>query len=1144
MLKQIEGSRAVAEAVARCRPEVVCAYPITPQTHIVEALGRWCSRASSAPLRLPQRRIRVRGPERRHRRLARRAPAPTPPPPSQGLLFMAEAVYNAAGLGLPIVMTRRQSRHRRAHQHLERPLRRDGAARRGVDPALRRADNQEAADLHVQAFRLAEALSCPVMVCVDGFVLTHAFERVDVPVAGGGRRLPSALRAATGCSTPREPVSIGAHGRPRRLHRGALPGAPQAARARSSAFPSSPHEFARALRSRSGGLLRPYRTRGRRDGRGGDGLGQRHLAGRRRRDARSGHAVGALGAVHVPPLPGRRPLAAALRSADRSSCSRSNLARAWAACSPPTCAWRSGGSRPPVHTVVAGLGGRAITRAALDACRRAGPRGNAGATCTSSTSTGRSSTARLRAPEARSGPSAECPSRRRPTRCAEDGICSPRMQRSTRPGPSPSATACSTRRRARCRRRTDRSNALTSGHRACQGCGEALGARYVLDAAMRATGGQLVAVNATGCLEVFTHAVPGDVLAGAVAALAFRATPPSVATGVAAALRRQGQAGARHRPGRRRRHDRHRLRRPVRHVRAQRRRPLRLLRQRGLHEHGRSALERHAAGRPHATTPAVGPRARERLRHGKNVPLIAMAHGIPYVATASVADLHDLEDKVEQAMMHARRPLPARPRPLSARVGRSGRRDHPGRAAGHPMRAVPALRGRSTAWSRAERPSAGACPVDDYLRLQRRFAHLFAEHAPSGSALAQAPSIADEQHRRFGLLRRGGRHERSRLPSPWTSARAARTTPARGAPSGRSTSIAWRPATAPAPRARTSRAGSTTPSRATTRARGRRWSRRIRCPRSWDAPAITRARPRATAASSMRPSASTRSSASSATWPSREGWPLPAPAPPTGKSVLVVGAGPSGLAAAYHLRATRPRSRRSGTRAAAPGGMMRFGIPRYRLPRESSTPRSRASSTSASSRARRARSTTSRPAMADGGFDACFAAIGAHLANRVDIPARDAARIFDALSSCSTRGAGRRPRTRPPRRRLRRRRHGARRGAHGKRLGAEDAFIVYRRTRGGDAGPRLRGRARRSTKGVTVRWLRTVKTFRRPDQIVVERMELDGSTADRGRRASSKSSTADTLVLALGQYDGYFGRRSRDRRRRVSRRHRRRSTAT
>ena len=158
--------------------------------------------------------------------------------------------------------------------------------------------------------------------------------------------------------------------------------------------------------------------------------------------------------------------------------------------------------------------------------------------------------------------------------------------------------------------RMDRSNTLTSGHRACQGCGEALGARYVLDAAMRATGGKLVAANATGCLEVFSTPYPESSWQLPWIHSLF-GNAPAVATGIAAALKVKGRdrrPGGR--PGRRRRHARHRLRLPLGHVRAQRRRAVRLLRQRGLHEHRRPALGRDSAGGPHREHETARRRAR------------------------------------------------------------------------------------------------------------------------------------------------------------------------------------------------------------------------------------------------------------------------------------------------------------------------------------------------------------------------------------------------------------------------------------------------------------------------------------------------------------------------------------------------------
>jgi pyruvate ferredoxin oxidoreductase alpha subunit len=140
---------------------------------------------------------------------------------SQGLLFMVEAVYNASGLGLPIVMTV-------ANRAIGAPINiwndhtdSISSARLRLDPAVAET-NQEAVDLHIQAFRIAEELSLPVMVCMDGFILTHAYEEVDVPAGRRGRAVPAAVRAAPG-ARPGQPRVDRCDGRPRGVHRGPLP---------------------------------------------------------------------------------------------------------------------------------------------------------------------------------------------------------------------------------------------------------------------------------------------------------------------------------------------------------------------------------------------------------------------------------------------------------------------------------------------------------------------------------------------------------------------------------------------------------------------------------------------------------------------------------------------------------------------------------------------------------------------------------------------------------------------------------------------------------------------------------------------------------------------------------------------------------
>src|SRR5262245_19204199 len=198
--------------------------------------------------------------------------------------------------------------------------------------------------------------------------------------------------------------------------------------------------------------------------------------------------------------------------------------------------------------------------------------------------------------------------------------------------------------------REERSNTLTSGHRACQGCGEALGARYVLDAAMRAAEGRLVAANATGCLEVFTTPYPESAWTLPWIHSLF-GNAPAVATGVAAALKVKGRTD------------------------------VRVIGQggdggtvdiglgclSGMFERGDDVLfvcydneaymntgvQRSGATPPAArtaTTQAVGAEPGNVFGQGKSAPLIAMAHEIPYVATATIADLRDLEAKVERAM--------------------------------------------------------------------------------------------------------------------------------------------------------------------------------------------------------------------------------------------------------------------------------------------------------------------------------------------------------------------------------------------------------------------------------------------------------------------------------------------------------------
>jgi len=256
MLKQVETSRAVAETIALCRPEVVCAYPITPQTHIVEGLAELVKAGKLQKCEF----INV---ESEFAALsvaigASAAGARTyTATASQGLLFMAEAVYNASGLGLPIVMTI-------GNRAIGAPINiwndhSDSMALRDSGWVQLHAESaQEAADLHVLAFRVAEQLSCPVMVCMDGFVLTHSYEAVDVP---SQKEVDAFLPRFDPRQVldPAEPMTIGAMVGPEAFtevrylqHHNLL--------RTLEVIPELSRSFQKQFGRDSGGLLRTYRT--------------------------------------------------------------------------------------------------------------------------------------------------------------------------------------------------------------------------------------------------------------------------------------------------------------------------------------------------------------------------------------------------------------------------------------------------------------------------------------------------------------------------------------------------------------------------------------------------------------------------------------------------------------------------------------------------------------------------------------------------------------------------------------------------------------------------------------------------------------------------------------------------------------------
>ena len=360
MLRQIEGSRAVAETVAKCRPGVICAYPITPQTHIVEGLSEMQRRGDLGQCEF----INV---ESEFAALsvaigssaagARTYTATS----SQGLLFMAEAVYNAAGLGLPIVMTI-------GNRAIGAPINiwndhSDSMALRDAGwIQLFAADNQEAADLHIQAYRLAEKLSCPVMVCMDGFILTHAVERVDVPTQ---QQVDAYLPPyePRQILDPAEPVSMGAMVGPEAFTEVKYLQHDKMLRA-LELIPQLAVEFFQRFGRDSGGLLRPYRSQ---DAAtvvvalgSVNGTIQEVVDEMREQ----GHSIGALGICSYRPLPADA-LRRALKNAQRVVVVEKDLALGAGGIVGADMQSVLYGLGTRVHTVISGLGGRTITRKSL-----------------------------------------------------------------------------------------------------------------------------------------------------------------------------------------------------------------------------------------------------------------------------------------------------------------------------------------------------------------------------------------------------------------------------------------------------------------------------------------------------------------------------------------------------------------------------------------------------------------------------------------------------------------------------------------------------------------------------------------------------------------------------------------------------------
>ncbi len=357
MLKQLEGSQAVAEAVAMCRPEVISCYPITPQTHIVEGLSALVKKGDLTPCEF----INVESEFAALSVLigasamgARTYTATS----SQGLLFMAEALFNASGLGLPIVMTDGN----RAiggpiniwNDHSDTMSMRDCGWLQ-----LHAESNQEAVDLHIQAFKIAEEISMPVMVCVDGFILTHAYERVDIPTQ---HQVDDFLPQYEPVQVldPNDPVSIGAMVGPDAymevrylLHHKHL----QAL----EVLPRVSAEFEKAFGRKAGGLIKTYRCEDAETivvALGSVNGTIQDCVDTMRKD---GHRIGSMSICSFRPFP-LNAIREALQSAKRVIVVEKYLALGLGGILASNIRMALRGINMPVSTVICGLGGRAIMK--------------------------------------------------------------------------------------------------------------------------------------------------------------------------------------------------------------------------------------------------------------------------------------------------------------------------------------------------------------------------------------------------------------------------------------------------------------------------------------------------------------------------------------------------------------------------------------------------------------------------------------------------------------------------------------------------------------------------------------------------------------------------------------------------------------
>ncbi len=375
MKQLLEGSQAVAEAVRLCRPQVVAAYPITPQTHIIERLaqhvanGELAAEFINAESEFGAASIVLGAVTAGARAFTATA--------SQGLLLMTEVLYNIAGLRLPVVMVC-------ANRAVGAPINifSDHQDSMSVRDAgwiqIYVESNQEAADSIIQAYRIAEACELPVMVCMDGFLLTHTFEPVELPTqAMVDDYLPAFQFART--LNPARPMTLGGASEAdnfqeyRVEQHAAMENALKVVEALDA-------EFAEQSGRTCGGLLQGYRL----EGATTVLLGMGSLMGTvcdvvdKLRD--QGQAVGALRLRCFRPFPAQA-LVQHLKDVQRIIVLEKaiSIGAGGILAAELRAALQQVGMITPVESVIGGLGGRDLTPDVIEALFQASPDAGAGA---------------------------------------------------------------------------------------------------------------------------------------------------------------------------------------------------------------------------------------------------------------------------------------------------------------------------------------------------------------------------------------------------------------------------------------------------------------------------------------------------------------------------------------------------------------------------------------------------------------------------------------------------------------------------------------------------------------------------------------------------------------------------------------------